>query len=192
MDISIFKQSILTLFMANREVIIGPMWYANVLFMSFVILCLLEFLLSKLKIDDEKSRRIRLLITLILMLISSILTNILGVTIPRFNNTLTAVFLIDMSQFLFIKLKWTFSNKYIFIISTLILLNLPLYGHLSMTNNHYENPAFLIIVAICGMYFLFYISQILNGGAGKILCFLGKQSFWIMALHFHSKWVRYF
>lgn len=59
-----------------------------------------------------------------------------------------------------------------------------MYGHLSMTNNYFQDPAFLIVVAICGMYVLYYLSQ--KWGGIKILSFIGIQSFWIMALHFIS------
>ena len=61
---------------------------------------------------------------------------------------------------------------------------MPPYGHLSMTNNYFQDPAFLLIVAICGMYVLYYLSQKMTGGYSKILSFIGKQSFGIMALHF--------
>lgn len=177
------KQIILTLFLANREVIIGPMWYANVLFMALVILALLDWFIC-LFVKNDNARIVRLIVALCLMLTSSALTNLAGFTIPRFNNTLTAVFLIDLCQFLFRKLKWNFDNHWMFVIATLILLSLPLYGHLSMTNNYFQDPAFLIVVAICGMYVLYYLSQKWEGI--KILSFIGIQSFWIMALHFIS------
>ena len=178
------KQIILTLFMANREVIIGPMWYANVLFMALVILAMSDWFI-RLFVKNDNARVVRLIATLCLMLTSSALTNVAGFTIPRFNNTLTAVFLIDLCQFLYRKLEWKFDNPWVFTIAAVVLLSLPLYGHLSMTNNYFQDPAFLLIVAICGMYVLYYLSQKMTGsGYTKILSFIGRQSFWIMALHF--------
>ena len=157
------KQIILTLFMANREVIIGPMWYANVLFMALVILALSDWFI-RLFVKNDNARVVRLISTLCLMLTSSALTNVAGFTIPRFNNTLTAVFLIDLCQFLYRKLEWKFDNPWVFTIAAVVLLSLPLYGHLSMTNNYFQDPAFLLIVAICGMYVLYYLSQKMTGG----------------------------
>lgn len=162
------KQIILTLFMANREVIIGPMWYANVLFMALIILALLDWFI-RLFVKNDNARLVRLIATLCLMLISSALTNLAGLTIPRFNNTFTAVFLIDFCQFLYRRLEWKFDNPWVFAISALVLLCLPLYGHLSMTNNYFQDPAFLIVVAICGMYVLYYISQKMTGGLQNTL-----------------------
>ena len=178
------KQIILTLFMANREVIIGPMWYANVLFMALVILALSDWFI-RLFVKNDNARVVRLISTLCLMLTSSALTNVAGFTIPRFNNTLTAVFLIDLCQFLYRKLEWKFDNPWAFVISAMVLLSLPLYGYLSMNNNYFQDPAFLLVVAICGMYVLYYLSQKMTGGGySKILSFIGRQSFWIMVLHF--------
>ena len=177
------KQSLLTLFMANREVIIGPMWYADVLFMSMILLAIIDLVIRTF-IKNHDTRMVRFLVTLCLMLVSSVMTNVLNVTIPRFNNTLTATFLIDLCQLLYRRLKWKFDNIWMFIVTFLILANLPLYGHLAMTNNFYENPAFLIVVAICGMYVLYFVSQKLTGGSRKFFLFIGKQSFWIMAMHF--------
>ena len=53
------KQIILTLFMANREFIIGPMWYANVLFMALVILALLDCFIH-LFVKDDNARTVTL------------------------------------------------------------------------------------------------------------------------------------
>ena len=178
-----FEQIILSFFMANREVIIGPMWYANVLFMALVILALQDCFI-RFFVKSDNARIVRFVANVGLMLISSALTNLMEFTIPRFNNTLTAVFLIDLCQLLYRKLEWKFNNQWAFAISALLLVNLPMYGHLSMTNNQFLNPAFLFVVAICGMYVLYYISQKVTGGYSKILAFIGKQSFWIMALHF--------
>jgi len=178
------KQIVLTLFMANREVIIGPMWYANVLFMALVILALLDWFIH-LFFKNDNARTVRLIATLCLMLTSSALTNLIGFTIPRFNNTLTAVFLIDLCQFLFRKLKWKFDNPWAFVISAMVLLSLPLYGHLSMNNNTFQDPAFLLVVAICGMYVLYYLSQKMTGGVHQNTLVHWKTKLLDYGLAFH-------
>lgn len=179
----ILKQSILTLVMANREVITGPMWYANVLFMALIILALIDWFVRTI-IKCGNARMIRFGITLGLMLTSSMMTNVFDFTIPRFNNTLTAVFLIDLCQLIYREFGCKFNNKGIFAFSILILLNLPLYGQLSLTNNYFKDPAFLVMVAVCGMYVLYFIAQHLREGIKRIFVYIGKQSFWIMALQF--------
>lgn len=167
------KQSFFTLVMANREVIIGPMWYANVLFLALIILAIMDYFISIIIKNNERKRIIRLIAAFLLMFLSCLATNVIGFTIPRFNNTLTAVFLIDLCQFIYRELKWTFSNSYAFVLSCLFMLNLPLYGYLSMTNNYYLNPAYLIVVAISGMYFLYFVSRKISGGYRENTCFCG-------------------
>lgn len=181
--IDILKQSILTLAMANREVITGPMWYANALFMALIILALIDKFV-RIIIKYDNIRMIRFGIALCLMLISSMLTNVFNFTIPRFNNTLTAVFLIDLCQLIYRTFGCQFNNKGIFVLALLVLLNLPLYGQLSMTNNYFKDPAFLITVVVCGMYVLYFTAKHLTGGIKKVFVYIGKESFWIMALQF--------
>lgn len=65
----------LTLAMVNREVIIEPMWYANVLFTALVILALIDWFVRSV-IKCYNVRMVRFGILLCLMLTSSILTNI--------------------------------------------------------------------------------------------------------------------
>lgn len=179
----IVKQSVLTLVMANREVITGPMWYANVLFMALIILALIDWFVRTI-IRCNNSRMVRFGITICLMLISSLMTNVFDFTIPRFNNTLTVVFLIDLCQLIYREFSCSFDNKGIFVIALLVLLNLPFYGHLSMTNNYFKDPAFLIVVSVCGMYVLYFIAQHLTWWPKRIFVYIGKQSFWVMALQF--------
>lgn len=179
----ILKQTILTIFMANREVIIGPMWYANVLFMGLILLAFLDRVI-RLCINGDSVRKWRFVVTVCLMLISSVLTNVFAFTVPRFNNTLVVIFLIDLCQLLYMELEWKFDNSLIFVLAFLILVNLPLYGSISMVNNYFVNPAYLIVAVICGMYVLYFISQKVNGYLQKILSFIGRYSFWIMAFHF--------
>ena len=178
--INFIKQSLFTIFMANREVIIGPMWYAYVLFMALVILAIINKILLIIIKNDGNVRIIRLFVTISLMLISSLLTNVFHITIPRFNNTLTAVFLIDLCNFLYKYMKFKFNNIYFFIGCTLLFLNLPLYGYFSMNNNYFVNPAYLLAVSVTGMYVLYFIShKIANSGISKVLSYIGRQSFWI-------------
>lgn len=184
--VDFIKQAILTLLMANREVIIGPMWFANVLFMALVLLALINWIVRKI-VKNENYRYVRFVITLFLMLISSFLTNVVDITIPRFNNTLTAVFLIDLCQLLYTKLNLKFNNVYMFITSFVILLSLPFYGSFSLNQNQFINPAFLIVESICGMYMFFYISKKLSTTkVNRILTYVGSNSFYIMALHLVS------
>ena len=182
----IIKELIFTVVMANREIIIGPLWYANVLFMALMILAIVDKFAHVITKNNNDSRYVRFIITLILMLSSSFLTNILDFTIPRFNNSLSAVFLIDLCQLIYHKYHIQFNNWRVFTIFLIVLLNLPFYGKLSLNNNYYLNPTYLIAVSITSMYILFFISKRVRGGLAKMLSFFGRQSFYIMALHFFA------
>ncbi|MDD7681150.1 MAG: hypothetical protein PUJ06_11705 [Stecheria intestinalis] len=158
------KQGFATLLFANREVLIGPMWYADALLLALGVLAIIHLILKKLINDQKMICYFRFLTSLLLFLFSSFLTIKVNRNIPRFNNTLTAVFLIDLMQLLFRNFKVKFNNSKVFILTALIMLNLAFYGSVGMSTNRLIDPAFLIVAAICCSYTIFFISQRLVGG----------------------------
>ncbi|MCH4287634.1 MULTISPECIES: hypothetical protein [Bacillota] len=182
------KQIFATIFLANREVIIGPLWYANVLFMALVGIAIINYICGKLVPNEKYKRLIRLILCTMCMLISWVLTDIIGFTIPRFNNTLTAIFLIDFCQFIYSYLKVQFVNLNMFFICLCILLLLPLFGSIEMNLNVFNNPLYLIVSAFVGMYVVFFIAKKLEkiNLINKLFSDIGKFSFEIMALQFFS------
>ncbi|MFR9239381.1 MAG: acyltransferase family protein [Clostridium baratii] len=186
-NIDFIKQIILTFLFAGREVMIGPMWFVNVLFIALCIEAVLAGVINSLFKASKCKRNIRLIICLSLMVFSSILTNMFGITIPRANNTLTAVFLIDLGQYIFRNKKVKFDNKFMFLGSLIILLNLPLYGYLSLNQNYYVSPSYLIMVVLTSMYVLcFLCKKIERLCFSNILEYIGKRSFYIMGFQFLS------
>lgn len=185
----ILKQICMTFMMANREPIIGPLWFANVLFISFMIIVLLQYFLRRCIKDCRKCRNARFICLLILLIISSILTNKFQFTIPRFNNSLTAAFIIDFSMLLSNEFKlFNTNSKLLFISALLLFSDIAQYGYFSLNSNHFESPEFLIITVLCGIIVISQLSKkILNVKyISSILELIGKNSFWIMALHFFA------
>lgn len=182
------KQIIATVLLANREVIIGPLWYANVLFMALVGIAIINYICGKIMSNKNNRRLMRLVVCTICMIFSWILSDIIGFTIPRFNNTLTAIFLIDFSQFLYRHLKVQYINLNMFCICLCTLLLLPIFGSIEMNLNIFNNPIYLIVSAFVGMYVVFFISKKFekNEIINKLFSEIGKYSFEIMALQFFS------
>ena len=186
-NIDFIKQIILTFLFAGREIMIGPMWFVNVLFMALCIEAILAGMINFLFKTSKNKRNIRLIICLLLMAFSSLLTNKFTITIPRANNTLTAVFLIDLGQYIFRNKGIKFNNNFIFIVSLIVLANLPLYGYLSLNQNYYVSPSYLIMVALTSMYVLCFVcKKIEKICLSNILEYIGKKSFYIMGFQFLS------
>jgi fucose 4-O-acetylase-like acetyltransferase len=62
-------------------------------------------------------------------------------------------------------------------------------GSVSMNRNLFPNPIFLILSSTFGIYFVFYISKIIENKTNilaNILIFIGQNTLPIMAFHFFS------
>lgn len=182
-----FKQAIFTTLLANREVILGPMWFANVLFISLVGICLLQGILQLIIKDKNKSRLCRLFILMLLMILSISFTEKLGLTIRRFSNSITAAFIIDFVSYLVNYIRIDLSNKFYFLCSLLCLLFAPIYGTISLNINGCISHIYLIFITICVLYVFYNLSRMLETIiVGIVFEEIGKASFYVMALQVAS------
>lgn len=171
---------------AGREPILGAMWFVYVLFMALVGLSLISFILRRLIQNEKKYEWIRFITLLVLCVVSCTLTNIVGFTIPRFNNTMTAIWLIYCGYMLRNKFQIAFNNVFLMIASTIIIYHLAgIHGEVHLNQNYYSDVITLTVGTIAVLYFICYWAKRLEQNLiGKFLAYCGKESFYIMALHF--------
>ena len=179
----IIMECVLTLFLANREVILGPMWYVYTLILDFIFLAIIEYIINNLKFIKNK-RFSRFFICFILMNISIFLSSVINFTIPRLNNTLVGLFLIDCTNYIYNSKKLKFNNFHLFIISLILFFTAPFYGKILMNSNKIANPAFLIVYVGSAFYNISYFSNLLSNKFNyNIFSLIGKTSFSIMCFH---------
>lgn len=107
-----FKHLAAALLCAGREPLLGAMWFGFVLFLA---LCIISLTSRTLRIvgnrwKSETYEVVRGLVFLTIAVASCTLTQQFGFTIPRFNNTLIAVWLIYVGMMLVRKAKIEFNN----------------------------------------------------------------------------------
>lgn len=181
--VDMLKNLLATLLCANREVIIGPMWFMAVLFIAFMGLTIINFFVNRI-IKSRNKRLVRLFITCVLMIVSWIFS-VKGYNINRVNNAFTAIFLIDLGNYLY-------NSNFIYSKVTVILavptvMILPLFGAFSLNNNKIVNPMFLVITVVAYTSVFIYISKKIEKTiVCKVFSYLGRNSFYIMALQFFS------
>ena len=109
-----FKHLVASLFCAGREPLLGAMWFGFVLFLALCIISLTSWVLKRLgsRWSQETFEVIRSSVFLFFAVVSCTLTQF-GFTIPRFNNTLVAVWLIYVGMLLVRKAKVGFNNGFI-------------------------------------------------------------------------------
>lgn len=184
--IDLLKNILITILLANREVILGAMWFVYTLIIAFIILTIMQWVIDHI-FKFKNSRIIRLLCCFVLMNVSIFFSSVFHITIPRFSNTLVGVFLIDFTNYIFQEYNITFENKIIFLSSLIIFLTAPFYGSISMNTNKIPNPAFLIIFVYAALYVIAFISKkMAKFKIGPIISKIGKESFSIMAFQFLS------
>lgn len=117
------RELLLSVCFAGREPILGAMWFVYVLFLALCGISFISWILNKFfkGIQYEYSRAMFLLIVCIT---SCTLTKLFDFTIPRFNNTLTAMWLIYCGYMLKNRLNLVFQNKYICMACCLIVYHI--------------------------------------------------------------------
>ena len=192
------------LFNSNSE-LCGAFWFLRDLFIISIAYCLCSFVVSWIcrlvNVVDKRHR------ALVLNIIQGIVSGILLLTGFYFSMheiTIGGVGKIASCYCLFYighllglkgcKEKLQKLNEknwlYIFAITFGILLSLSRFGSVSLANNRYENPAFLLTASVSGWLWLYGIAFFICKfkkrltGIYKFILYTGKHTLMIVLLHF--------
>lgn len=184
--VSFLKSVLLSLLFMGREPYLSPLWFVYVMFLAFIIISLISWIVNR--ITRGNSKRWLIITTLCLAILCSISlfsTNTYDFTIPRCNNTFSAAWLIFAGFLLYNKLNITFNNTYIAIISLVVFLGITFpYEHMALMTNSYHDIVQMTLCGVSALYILSYFAiHIEKSSFGKILAYIGNNSFHIMALH---------
>ena len=184
----LIKNLLAAVFFAGREPLLGAMWFVYVLFMALCGLSLISYILKKIVSPDEtRYEYVRCVALFILCILSCTLTNILGITVPRVNNTITAIWLIYVGMLLAQKQHISFDNGWIALISGILAWHSGvMQGRgVGLAANEYQDVVTLTITSCACLYVICYLSKkIEHNIIGTVLRLVGKESFYIMGLHF--------
>ena len=180
------KNVVMAILFAGREPILGAMWFVYVLLLALVGYSLLSYVVKRLSIVCKDFEAIRTIALLILCIISCTLSQKLDFMIPRFSNTITAIWLLHLGFLLKNVVRLKFDNKYLAFTGALIVYHLSVnVGGMDLNRNEYRDVGYLSLMSISALYAICYISKkIENSVAGSFLDKCGKESFHIMALQF--------
>lgn len=180
------KQIVLAICLGGREPIVGAMWFVYVLFMALIGLSIVSWLIKKLAKDERQYEWMRGIALLAMCIVAGILSNKYGLTIRRFSNTFTAMLLIYVGKIMYQKMKLSFDNGYLAIICGLIAFEVAcMLGGVALNGNEYKDILQLLVAAPAVLYIIMYIGKhIETNVAGKAIAYVGKESFYVMALHF--------
>lgn len=184
--VDFIKQTILAVCLGGREPIVGAMWFVYVLFMALIGLSILSWIIKKIAKNERQYEWTRGIVLLTMCIIAGILSNKYGLTIRRFSNTFTAMLLINVGKLMYQRLKLSFNNGYMAIVCALIAFEAAcMLGGVSLNGNVYRDILQLLVAAPAVLYIIMYIGKRIETNAiGKAIANVGKESFYVMALHF--------
>lgn len=184
--INLVKQTVMTICLGGREPIVGAMWFVYVLFMALIGLSILSWTVRKVTKDDKQYEWMRFISLLAMCIIAGILSNKYDMTIRRFSNTFTAMLLIYIGKVMYQRMTLSFDNGYMAIACALVAFEVAsMLGGVSLNGNEYNDILQLIVAAPAMLYIIMYIGKhIENNIIGKAFAYVGKESFYVMALHF--------
>lgn len=180
------KQIALAVCLGGREPIVGAMWFVYVLFMALIGLSVVSWAIKKMVKNDSQYEWLRGIALLAMCIIAGLLSNKYGLTIRRFSNTFTAMLLIYLGKVMYQKMKLPFDNGYLVIACALVVFEVAcMLGGVALNGNEYKDILQLIVAAPAVLYIIMYIGKhIETNVAGKAIAYVGKGSFYVMALHF--------
>lgn len=161
------------------------MWFVYVLFMALVGLSIISFLVSKIANNSKQFFWLRFIVLLFFVVVAGIASNKYNFTIRRFSNVFTAMYLINLGKIIFQNVKLRFNNVYVCIICLLIIFELScMLGGVSLNANIYRDILQPTFAGFSALYVIIFIGKCIPIQIGKCLAYIGKNSFYIMALHF--------
>lgn len=155
-------------------------------FIALIGLSIVSWTIKKIAKNDRQYEWMRFIVLLSMCILAGLLSNKYGLTIRRFSNTFTAMLLIYVGKIMYQKIKLSFDNGYLAIVCGLVAFEVAcMLGGVALNGNEYKDILQLIVAAPAVLYIIMYIGKYIEKNvAVKAIAYVGKESFYVMALHF--------
>lgn len=185
--VQMVKKALLAIAGAGREPILSPLWFVYVLFVARLVLCAIFRLTNRLHLASRHQEGVRMLLILLLCIVGHVLSNVVGIQIPRYANLFSAVWLMYVGYYLnrvrkvqFESGWWALAGLAAYYLCTIV------FGPNILMTNTYHNVASLTLCTAGALYVLCYAAKWCERrvpAAVGLMATVGERSFWIMALH---------
>ena len=148
---------------AGREPLLGAMWFVYVLFMALCIFSVLSWGTKKVTSEEKHYEALRFGVIFLLAVISSTMTEVLHVNIPRCNNVFTAVLLIYVGMKAYQKYHLRFDNVFIALLCAIIVWHIgTTKGYVSLVENKMPNVVSMLASSSAALYVVCFFSRKLD------------------------------
>lgn len=181
---SYLKQSFLIICLAGREPLLGAMWFVIVLFIALCGLSVISYIAKRWSSDRLPFEILRASILFALFLIAYCLSRWNILSVPRFNNSFTAMWLIYLGMLI---RRWNISFDRLLpalIFAAVVVLFTYITRGVSLNENRFDGVVILSLTSFCALYAICYLSRRLTDTkVGNLMAYIGRDSFHIMAYH---------
>lgn len=164
--------------LAGRELILAPLWFACVLFVALCWMSLASYGLKRFPVSESRYKSLQLFTFLLPALAFALLQQVHPIEIPRYGSLFRATWLIYVGMFMRTRLNPSFDSGTWAVVGGLTLYSysvFPCEGLVSDT-----------VCTVGSCYLLCYLSKLLANHTSllrRVLVVIGRDSFYIMALH---------
>lgn len=179
-----------SIFMAETTEFGGGFWFLRILFMISVLYALTDFLILRVRLLKNRRIAVQAVISVSLLLLGY------GMYLADFRRLgLDRTFSCYMLFFLGnlfgayadrIRITQTWKKAVCMAAAFLVLCFMLRFGSISLADNRYRDPLFLLINSLCGWVFLYEAAGFVSGfrPAARLLSIIGQNTLWILILHF--------
>lgn len=170
----------------SGELVMGAMWFLYTLIYSMVGLSLLAWGISKLTEKERVQQWMMFTILLLGIVVSCIATQKFGFTINRVNIAFTAMFLINIGRMVKQKLHIEYDSPWMFLVCFILFVQCFVLQHvrLTMAKNDFQDTEWLVLGSLAVIYvYTYMVKRIENTIFVRCISRIGKDSFYVMALH---------
>lgn len=181
------KKIIESVLLAGREPIVGPLWFAYVLFIALIGYSILSAIIGRF-FKEDRYWIVKGIACFTLTMISCILTSKYSLTLNRLSNSISVMLLIYIGQLFNVRLKLTYQSGIAAIAALLLFMHEVIFaGSISLNNNVFNGVLHLIIGGGAATYMLLFLAKKIDDNiVGSFIAKIGECSFSIMALHLAS------
>ncbi len=172
-------------FLVGRTEMGGAFWFLRILFGISILFALIDFVLNKVIRNDKCADVIHFIISTVFMCVGYVayLVGIKSISVPVILSTYILYFMgyaiKKYNVMERVKIWWALP------VSAVVLLVCDRVVGISLGDNRYGNPGYLILCSLAGWMLLYSIADLLNRYRGKKMwSVLGKNSLAIVIHHF--------
>lgn len=182
------KNIIKGFFMAGHTEMGGAFWFLRVLFYISAAYVCADFVLRKIFKKEKYVVISQGIVAALFLAVGYVMSlkNIDTAALDLMFSCYCLYYIGFLLKYLQVKTENVLYLLIMFVLGTVILCIMGRFGSISLGNNDYVNPAFLLVTSVCGWFMLYGLAGLIKKvkGLKNVLILTGQNSLYIVIFHF--------